>query len=64
MEMFEAIEEEKQSVKTKDYSDLMSLAYTVMDLDLKISAMVRAKIDAEDKYKKAHIAYYEKYPEI
>lgn len=60
---YEKIEEEKQSVRIKEYTDLMSLAYSVMDADDKILDLVRVKIDAEEKYKKAKKAYYEKYPE-
>lgn len=55
--------EKKSDEQIKDYSDLMALAYSVMDLDMKITALIRAKSTAEEKYKKAHIAYYEKYPE-
>lgn len=61
---YEKIEEEKQKERIAEYQDLMGLAYSVMDLDMKITALIRAKSTAEEKYKKAHIAYYEKYPEV
>jgi hypothetical protein len=59
---YEKQKEEIITERMKEYTALMSLAYSVMDADDKIRDLVRVKMDAEEKYQRAKKAYYEKYP--